>query len=183
MFPGSVKLREGNPYDMKKGLINIAILFTGSIIGAIGAMEFAEKEYKKEKQRADKEERIAQKHLKIILVFNEWLKMKQKGKNLADYFKENGYQRIAIYGMGYIGTALMEELDNTGVQVVYGIDQRAASIQSGIGIITMDEPMKDVDIIVITAIESADSIKTELSKKISCPSVSIEEIVGQSGDL
>ena len=35
---------------------------------------------------------------------------------------------IAIYGMGYLGECLYEELENTDIQVLYGIDQSARGL-------------------------------------------------------
>lgn len=163
---------------MKKIFAKVITLFGGIAIGAVGAMEFAETEYKKEKQRTDSNRHLAQKHLKMFHVFKEWIDMKQNGKNLSTYFTENGYKKIAIYGMGDIGNVLMKELENTDVQVVYGIDQRADTLKGDIDIVTIDDLLEKVDVIVITAIASADSIKQELSQKVDYPIISIEEIVG-----
>lgn len=163
---------------MKNIFAKVIILFGGIAIGAVGAMEFAETEYKKEKQRADSNGCFAQKQLKMFHVLKKWIDMKQKGENLSTYFIEKGYKKIAIYGMGDIGNALMKELENTGVQVVYGIDQRADSLKANINIITIDDLFEKVDVIVITAIASADSIKLELNQKVDYPIISIEEIVG-----
>lgn len=162
---------------MKKIFAKVITLFGGIAIGAVGAMEFAETEYKKEKQRADRSEYFAQKHLKMFHVLKKWIDMKQKGKNLSTYFIENGYKKIAIYGMGDIGNTLMTELENTDVQVVYGIDQRADSLKANINIISIAEPIEKVDVIVITALADADSIKLELGQKVDYPIITIEEIV------
>lgn len=103
--------------------------------------------------------------------------MKQKGKNLSSYFEENGYKKIAIYGMGYIGNILVQELKDTDIQVAYGIDQKSGSLQGNVKIITMTAPMDTVDLIVITAIIFADSIKRELKQKVDYPSISLEDIL------
>lgn len=163
---------------MKKIFAKVITLLGGIAIGAVGAMEFAETEYKKEKQRADSCGYLAHKHLKMFHVLRKWIDMKQKGKNLSAYFIENGYRKIAIYGMGDIGNALMKELENTDVQVVYGIDQRADSLKANIKIITIDDSLERVEVIVITAIADADLIKLKLSQKVDYPIISIEEIVG-----
>lgn len=162
---------------IKKLFVGVVSLFVGIVIGIIGALQFAEAEYKKERQRVEGVEYFSQKHLKMFLVLNEWIKIKQEGKNLGSYFDENGYKKIAIYGMGYIGNTLVQELKETEIQVAYGIDQKADSMHGDIKVITMAEPMDRVDLIVITAIASADSIKLELNQKVDYPSVSIEDIL------
>lgn len=171
-----MKLRKCNKY-MKKLFGGMISLFVGIAIGIIGALQFAETEYKKEKYRADCADYHAQKHLRMFLVLNDWIRMKQKGKSLSSYFEENGYKKIAVYGMGYIGNTLVQELKDTDIQVAYGIDQKADSLHGDVNIITMADPMDMVDIIVITAITSADSVKSELSQKVGYPSVSLEDIL------
>ena len=53
---------------------------------------------------------LAEKHLALFLMMNQWVKVKQEGKNLSCYFEKNGYKKIAIYGMSYAGETLLEEL-------------------------------------------------------------------------
>ena len=52
----------------------------------------------------------------------QWLLVRQDKVEIADYFKENGYQRVAIYGMGELGRLLLKELRDTGIEIPYVID-------------------------------------------------------------
>lgn len=54
---------------------------------------------------------------------NQWVKIKQEGKNLSEYFEESWYKRIAIYGMNYAGETLVDELKDIGITIAYGIDK------------------------------------------------------------
>ena len=59
--------------------------------------------------------------MSLFLMMNQWVKVKQDGKNLSSYFEKEGYKQIAIYGMSYAGETLMEELIDSPVTVKYGI--------------------------------------------------------------
>ncbi len=61
----------------------------------------------------------------IIKIFNRWTYLQTQGRTLEKFFIEKGINYLAIYGLGYIGGRLFEELTHTDVKVVCGIDQRA----------------------------------------------------------
>lgn len=71
----------------------------------------------------------------------------------------------------------MEELRDTDVQVVYGIDKKADSIYADVDIVTMDDTLEEVDAVVVTAITFYDEIEDKLSDKIDCPIISLEDIL------
>lgn len=146
------------------------ILMTGGFIGAVGTGKIVEKKMNAQKQLADK-------HLALFLMMNQWVKIKQEGKSPAIYFEQNGYKRIAIYGMSYVGETLIDELKNTDVQIIYGIDKKAENIFSEVDIFTLDDALEDVDAIIVTAITFLDEIQERLSKKITCPIISLQDIL------
>ncbi len=157
---------------MKKGIVGILSLLSGVIAGAIGTREFMSKKVKVERQYAEK-------HLTLYRMMNEWVRIKQEGKNLALFFEENNYKKIAVYGMSYAGETLLKELKGTGIQVSYGIDRNADVIyeDSEVDIITMEDPLRKVDAIVVTAVTFFDEIEEELRKKIACPILSLEDVL------
>lgn len=120
---------------------------------------------------------MSDKHLELFLMMNQWVKVKQEGKNLADYFGKGGYKEIAVYGMSYVGETLVEELKNTSIRVAYGIDKNADTIYSDVDIVSMEDELGKVDAIVVTAITYFDEIKEQLSQKIDCPILSLEDIL------
>lgn len=103
--------------------------------------------------------------------------MHQEGKGLEAYFKRNGYKRIAIYGMSYVGETLLEELKRTEVQVAYAIDQNKRNIPTDIEVVSAEDFLGDVDAIVVTAISFFDEIKDVLKDKVNCPIISLEDII------
>lgn len=155
---------------MKKGIISVLSALTGAAIGA-GVTE------KMKRESLNKANHYGTKHLEMFLMMNQWVRIKQKGGNLASYFEEIGCKKIAIYGMGYAGETLIEELKGTDIEIAYGIDQKADSIFSDIDIVSPDDLMDDVDAIVVTAITFFDEIEEKLSQKVNCPIWSLEDIL------
>ena len=121
--------------------------------------------------------RLSDKYQALFLMMNQWVKQKQNGKSLVSYFEKRGYKIIAIYGMSYVGETLVDELKSSKIQIGYGIDQRAHTICSNIEIITMEDPLPDVDVIIVTAIGNFDDIQNKLSVKVCCPIISLEDIL------
>ena len=120
---------------------------------------------------------MSDKHLALFLMMNQWVKVKQEGKNLSAYFEKNGYKKIAIYGMSFAGETLVDELRGSDVYVAYGIDQNAETIYTDVEVVTMENTLAEVDAIVVTAISFFDEIEEKLSEKIDCPVISLEDIL------
>ena len=155
---------------MKKGIISALSVLTGAAVGA-GAVK------KVNDQKLDKERELANRHLALFLLMNQWVKVKQDGKNLASYFEKNGYKRIAVYGMSYVGETLVDELKDTEVEVAYGIDRKEDSLYADVDIVSADDSLEEVDAIVVTAITFFDEIEEMLSEKVKCPILSLEDIL------
>ncbi|GFI01447.1 hypothetical protein IMSAGC005_00269 [Lachnospiraceae bacterium] len=155
---------------MKKAIISVLSALTGAAIGAGLTGKVKEESLKQANHYGSK-------HLEMFLMMNQWVRVKQKGGNLASFFAENNYKRIAIYGMGYAGETLIEELKGTDIEVAYGIDQKADSIFADIKVVLPDNSLDDVDAIVVTAITFFDEIEERLSKKVDCPILSLEDIL------
>ena len=107
---------------------------------------------------------------------NQWVRVKQEGKDLSSYFVKHGYKRIAIYGMSYAGETLVNELKDSEIELAYGIDRRNG-LYSFIDILSVDELLPEVDAVVVTAITFFDEIEEMLSEKIACPIISLEDIL------
>ena len=121
----------------------------------------------------------AERNRGLFLLMEQWINIKQEGKNLKSYFEKNNYKRIAVYGMSHVGLRLIKELKESGIEIVYGIDRNAANIYADIKLVTMDDDFEAVDAIVITPIDGFEDICDALSKKINCSFLSIEDIVNE----
>lgn len=155
---------------MKKGVVSVLSLLAGAAVGGGVAGKTFSKQAQINKEYSDK-------HLALFLMMNQWVKVKQEGKNLSSYFEKNGYKKIAVYGMSYAGETLVDELADTGIEVAYGIDKRADSLYADVDIVSMEDSLEKVDAVVVTAITYYDEVEEKLSEKLDCPIISLEDIL------
>ena len=81
--------------------------------------------------------------------------------------------------MSYVGECLLKELKDTQTVVKYGIDQRSDELYSEVSIYSPDDNLEDVDAIIVTSIFFVDEIREKLSLKVSCPIISLENILNE----
>lgn len=155
---------------MKKCILGVTMALTGAGIGAVTVKKTMEK-------KVDKWHQMSDKHLVLYRMMNQWVKVKQEGKNLSEYFEKNNYKNIAIYGMSYAGETLLKELKDSGIFVKYGIDRNADRISEEISMVTIEDDLQEVDAVVVTAITFFDEIAGELESKLKCPILSLEDIL------
>lgn len=155
---------------MNKGVISVLSILAGAAAGAgtVGRLEG---------KALDKTQKMSDKHFALFLMMNQWVKVKQEGKNLSTYFVKNNYKKIAIYGMSYAGETLIEELRGSGIEIAYGIDQNAAALYADVDIVSAEDNLDEVDAVVVTAITFFDEIEEKLSQKLDCPIVSLEDVL------
>lgn len=152
--------------NIKNKLITVWLTNLKIIIGMLGT-----------KRNTDRMLSALNHNLASFRLMNQWVKIKQNGKNLSEYFEKRGYRRIAVYGMGYIGETLIDELKNSNVKVVYGIDRNASTIYSEVNIIFPNEIIEPIDVIVVTVVTSYKHILMNLSKEVKYPIISLKDVV------
>ena len=157
---------------MKKQIIFFLSALSGFFIGVFITGKVENKARKKIQIISDK-------HLALFLMMNRWVQAKQEGKNVSDFLEHNAYKNIAIYGMSYVGECLLKELKDTQTVVKYGIDQRSDELYSEVSIYSPDDNLEDVDAIIVTSIFFVDVIREKLSLKVSCPIISLENILNE----
>lgn len=120
---------------------------------------------------------MSSKHYKLYMLMNHWVKVKQAGRSIAAYFEQHGYEKIAIYGMNYVGETLLEELKKSNVKVICGIDNNAENIMTSVKVYTPNTFNEQVDAIVVTPITYFDEIENMLKEKVDCPIISVNDII------
>ena len=155
---------------MKKSIVSVITTLMGTAVGA-GVVT-----YKKIK-RQESDFKVIKKNEAILKMFNQWLSLKQEGKTIDKYFIDNGFHRIAVYGMSYAGARLIDDLKGTEIEVAYGIDRNADRIFSEVEIVNIDDSFQPVDAVVVTAIYNFDEIEEKLCDQVDCPIISLEDII------
>lgn len=72
---------------------------------------------------------------------------------------------------------LLDELKDCGVEVKYAVDKNADSIYADLDVHLPDEELPKVDVVVVTAVYFFDEIYNNLMDKVSCPIVSLEDVI------
>lgn len=106
-----------------------------------------------------------------------WFALKQQNKTVCTYFEKNGYSQIAIYGMSDLGMFLLEELAGSSIRTEYAIDRRAEKLAIGLPILTAEDLLPEVDVIVVTAVYFFKEIDELLRNKVTCPVISLEDVL------
>lgn len=132
---------------------------------------------KKTKKKLQNAYGLADKHLALYIMMNQWVRQYNKGKRIAKYLQNEGYKNIAIYGMNYIGETLLDELSRDNINVCYAIDQNAEKIFTHIKVYKPDDVLDKVDAVIVTPITAFEAIENTLISKLDCPILSIEDIL------
>lgn len=114
-------------------------------------------------------------------LLNHWLSLRNKGISVEEYFVNNNYRNIAIYGMGELGTRLYEELKEGRICIKYAIDQNGGIPNSDLQIYDMNDELEEVDLIVVSAIFDYSAIEVQLQKKGNFKIVSLDSVIFSLG--
>lgn len=110
-------------------------------------------------------------------VLRDWFLLHIQGKKVSEYFNHSHYQHIAVYGMAELGQFLVAELRNFGLDVKYGIDRRAGTVAAEIPVLTLEDELPLVDVVIVTAVYYFNQIADSLKDRLECPVISIEDVL------
>lgn len=123
-------------------------------------------------------DRIIQKYKIYYQMLASWMGLLEKGERISSYLEKNGYNRVAVYGGHDVGQHLVEQLQETEVCVGYIIDRDCSFIKKGVlPVYHPDDLLPKTDAIIVTPVWDYPNIKEKLSVKISCPIISLQEII------
>ncbi len=128
-------------------------------------------------------EKVEKEYKKILLyyhILNMWLYLKQRRdpECLHEYMDRAGYHRVAIYGMKELGERLYDEIrkfDNIALECVIDTNKNIAGDYK---LISPEEEIPEVDVIIVTPEYYFNEIKEKLERKVSCPIVSLNGLLG-----
>ena len=102
-----------------------------------------------------------------ITVYDYWLYLEHRRLRIADYLIAHNYYKIGIYGMGPLGNRLYDLLADSDVEPIFAIDRRAQEFICEIPLFCLEDIqieyyMKQVDIIIVTALSSFEKLKEKV---------------------
>ncbi len=110
-------------------------------------------------------------------VLLDWMKLRSQGIGLWQFFEKNQYTNIAVYGMGYIGECVYDELRESPVTVKYGIDKTAVDFMGELSVFRIKDELEPVDMVVLTIAGDKDFYTRLIKEKLDCPVWSISDIL------
>lgn len=114
----------------------------------------------------------------MFQIMYQWMCLKNRKIYIDAYLKRKEISCIAIYGMGYIGECLYEELERTDVKVLYGIDQSALDYEGRLPIYRVDdENLGTVDAVIITVANISKDWIDKVRKKVKCPVYTMSDLL------
>ncbi|GFI46933.1 putative glycosyltransferase EpsH [Lachnospiraceae bacterium] len=132
--------------------------------------------YKKKEIQYKEQEIRQQKNRCNCQIMKQFLQIKQDGTTIKDYFEKNRYYEVAIYGFSDLGELLYQELRDSQITVAYIIDRNAGHISADIPILHPGGKLKEVDVIVVTAVYDYVEIREKLCIGNNIPVISLEHV-------
>lgn len=114
---------------------------------------------------------------KNIDVLNQWLILKSEGLSLAAVLEDKKIYKIAIYGMGICGRHLIRELENTRIEICYGMDMKVKGQYKNIHIYKPGATEQPVDAIINTVIYDETNIVNNLKNYYSCKILNLSDLI------
>lgn len=116
-------------------------------------------------------------------LLNGLLTLQERDISIAEYLQKKGYPKVAIYGLGMVGKHLAAELEKSGYEISFGIDQSENQVSQFFHVITLqDNPPKKTDLIIVTVTYDFSHIKEQISRKYSCEVISLKTILDEMID-
>lgn len=151
------------------GLLIIG-LFVGAVLGWIA-------EHVRCKRIILEKIKYGDKYWDMFQLLTEWINLYERDIKPDVYLEWAGYKTIAVYGNGKMGQCLLKNLRNTDINVSYVIDRRANKMISEVPVLSINDKLPDVDVVIVTVLSDYYAIKNELKSKCTCDIVSINDVI------
>ena len=104
--------------------------------------------------------------------------LKERGVSTAEYFERKGVKRIAVYGLGMVGTHFLTDLEGSSITIEYGIDGKGEAIKKPFPVYTLQDDLPEVDMVVVSATYDYVNIKQSLEEKGIKKVISLDTVIG-----
>lgn len=97
-----------------------------------------------------------------LALTDKWLRIRQSGHNLNEYFEKNNINSIAIYGMAALGCRLYDELEQGTVRVRYILDRAPGGMEAVLDFASLEGEKMEVDAVVVTVAKAERQVIDEI---------------------
>lgn len=110
-------------------------------------------------QNSDKSQMLA-------AAIRRWFSLKLEKKSLASVLLQRNIHSAAIYGMGYLGKSLYQELEDSPVDIAYVMDRALPESYGILKVVRLDEELPETDAVIVTVLGNTDTLCDSI--KIKC---------------
>lgn len=114
---------------------------------------------------------------RLFLRSDQWLHIRQTGHNVGEILLKGNINSVAIYGMGYLGRSLYDELEASGIFINYVIDRQPDEINKIFAVKDPEGELEVVDAIIVTVVEGEDVIINTLRNKCDYRIIGLSELL------
>lgn len=119
-----------------------------------------------------------EKFKKMFFIQNDWLRAYNREKSVGAYLKSREIETAAVYGYGYLGKVLIEDLKKSGIAVLYVIDRNADYLCTDLKCCTLEELPEQADTVIVTLIsDDRSEILAQISKRLKTEILWLEDII------
>jgi len=124
--------------------------------------------------------RETEKFKKMFFIQNDWFLACGRGQTIAGYLRERQVKQAAIYGYGYLGKALLQNLEKSEIRIIYVIDKNADYLNASVPLYTLQDTLDKTDAVIVTLVsENRETIAAQLREKLESEIYWLEDIVSE----
>lgn len=98
-------------------------------------------------------------------IIRRWFSIKLEKKSLDTVLSQRGIYSAAIYGMGFLGKSLYQELEDSAVGIAYVMDRALQDDEGILKVVSLDEELPQVDAVIVTVLGSTDELCERIKRK------------------
>ena len=156
----------------------LVIALLGCIFALLKSIADRERQLELYKQAERKNWTMMLSNVESKKLLIHWIEKRRQGKEIQSYFQKHGIRRIAIYGMAEVGELLYQELKDTEVTVVCGID-RSTIVSPNLTVVKPEDFQEEVDAVVVTVVYYFSEVYDTMIQKVKGepPILGLDEIL------
>ena len=118
------------------------------------------------------------KYKECFYLLNRWMFLRENDISVLDYLVQEGFNSIAIYGAAAIGKHLYDEIKKSNdVTIKYIIDRRKIEGIDDVLVVSPEEKIVDVDLIIITVVAGRDKLIKKLEQGSNAKVITLWDII------